>query len=72
MELVRAMAPETCPVDDLPRVMAVVDELEDRVRSEHKSLRWRLRALAGERLPWRDQVDESDGVRVGERERPAA
>jgi hypothetical protein len=37
-----------------------------------KHLRWRLRAALGERLPWYDAVDESDGQRIGLLERPSA
>jgi len=37
-----------------------------------KGPRWRLRARIGERLPWYDAVDESDGRRIGLRERPAS
>jgi hypothetical protein len=36
-----------------------------------KGLRWRLRALIGERLLWYDAVDEDDGQHIGLRERPA-
>jgi hypothetical protein len=47
------------------RVAAALDTVEDAIAQRRKTMRWRLRALAGERLPWTDMVDERDGQRVG-------
>ena len=71
LEDVRRGAPARYSGDELTRVMRVLDELEACLGRERKSLRWRLRALAGERLPWQDVVDEREGLRVGMREGPA-
>ena len=35
--------------------------LREAISSEDKSLRWRLRARAGTRLPWRREVEDRDG-----------
>jgi hypothetical protein len=53
------------------RVRDGAGAIEDALRRAPKGARWRLRALAGERLPWHDVVDESDGARIGLLERPA-
>ena len=55
--------------DDERRATAAMDGLEAALAGRRKSLRWHLRALAGERLPWSDFVDERDGQRIGLRER---
>lgn len=47
------------------RVAAALDELEQAIAGRAKSLRWRLRSLPGERLPWTDGVDEREGLRLG-------
>jgi hypothetical protein len=47
-----------------------IDELVAAVAGARKTLRWRLRALPGERVPWYDAVDESDGAHIGLLERP--
>ena len=46
------------------RVAAAVDEVEAAIAGRPKSLRWRLRSLPGERLPWTDGVDEREGQRL--------
>lgn len=72
LDEVRAAAPPLCEGDQLSHVLAILDALELAVSRERKTLRWRLRAMAGERLPWQDVVDEREGLRVGVREGPAA
>jgi GrpB-like predicted nucleotidyltransferase (UPF0157 family) len=52
------------------RLEAAVRTLEGEIRAARKSPRWRLRALVGERWPWREAVDERDGQRIGLREAP--
>lgn len=47
------------------RVAAALDEIETAIAGLPKSLRWRLRSLPGERLPWTDGVDEREGQRLG-------
>ena len=56
-------------VGDQQRAAAAVDGLEAALAGQRKSLRWRVRALAGERLPWSDFVDERDGRHIASRER---
>ena len=46
------------------RVAAALDEVEAAIAGRPKSLRWRLRSLPGERLPWTDGVDEREGQRL--------
>jgi hypothetical protein len=46
------------------RVAAALDEIETTIAARAKTLRWRLRALPGERLPWTDGVDEREGQRL--------
>ena len=46
------------------RVVAAFDEVEAAMAGRPKSLRWRLRSLPGERLPWTDGVDEREGQRL--------
>ena len=46
------------------RVTAALDEVEAAINGHAKSVRWRLRALPGERLPWTDGVDEREGQRL--------
>ncbi len=57
--------------DGRRRVLGAADAIEQALRGARKGPRWRLRALIGERLPWHDVVDETDGARIGLRERPA-
>jgi hypothetical protein len=47
------------------RVAAALEAVESAIAERRKTIRWRLRALAGERLPWADMVDERDAQRVG-------
>jgi len=47
---------------------AAIARLTAALAARRKTLRWHLRALAGERLPWSDTVDERDAQRVGLRE----
>lgn len=47
------------------RVAAALAGVESALSARRKSLRWRLRALPGERLPWSDMVDERDAQRLG-------
>lgn len=54
------------------RVRSAVERLEEALRRARKGPRWRLRALAGEHLPWHDVVDENEGARIGLREAPQA
>jgi hypothetical protein len=56
---------------DERRVLDAVQAIEQALREARKGPRWRLRALAGERLPWHDVVDENDGDRIGLLERAA-
>ena len=53
------------------RVLDAVLAIEEALRRAPKGPRWRLRALAGERLPWHDVIDENEGARIGLLERPA-
>jgi hypothetical protein len=53
------------------QVLRALDALEAAVADARKSLRWRLRGVVGERLPWYDAVDEGDGARIGALERPS-
>jgi len=59
------------PADDQKRAVAALDGLDAALAGQRKSVRWHLRALAGERLPWSDAVDERDGRRIGSREHVA-
>lgn len=72
LELVRAgaLAAGLAPAE-AARVEAAVRALEDAMRRARKGLRWRARALIGERLPWYDVVDDDDAARIGLREAPA-
>jgi hypothetical protein len=54
------------------RVRAAASGIGTALAAARKGPRWRLRARIGERLPWYDSVDESDGRRIGLRERPAS
>jgi hypothetical protein len=56
------------PPTEQARVAAALDTVESAIAQRHKTIRWRLRAVVGERLPWTDMVDERDGQRVGLRE----
>ncbi len=47
------------------RVSGALEELQAALRIAPKGLRWRVRSLFGEALPWHDTVDERDGVRIG-------
>ena len=53
---------------DLATTALAIDALLTAIARRRKSLRWRLRALVGERLPWSDMVDEGDAKRIGVRE----
>jgi len=46
------------------RVAAALDKVEAAIAGRPTSLRWRLRSLPGERLPWTDGVDEREGQRL--------
>ena len=46
------------------RVVAALDEIETAIATRNKTLRWRLRSIPGERLPWTDGVDEREGQRL--------
>lgn len=52
------------------RARHALDGLTAAVAGTRKTLRWRLRALLGERVSWHDAVDESDGLHIGLMERP--
>ncbi len=54
------------------RVRSTAAGILEALAAARKGPRWRLRARIGERLPWYDAVDESDGQRIGLRERPPA
>jgi hypothetical protein len=41
------------------RVCTALEDLRSAIDRSRKSLRWRLRAPAGERLPWRDDPEET-------------
>lgn len=51
------------------RVERNIVRLQTALDGAAKTLRWRLRSLAGEALPWSDVVDDRDGQRIGLRER---
>ena len=53
------------------RAVANIADLRTALSQAPKSLRWRLRSLVGEALPWSDVVDDRDGQRIGLRERVA-
>lgn len=57
---------------DVEAVRAACSLLLAALKAARKGLRWRARALVGERLPWYDAVDENDGRRIGLRERPVS
>lgn len=69
-----AVAAAHMDLDEAARLQAAAaaGRLLDALRRERKGARWRLRALAGERLPWHDVVDENEAQRISLRERPAA
>jgi hypothetical protein len=46
------------------RVANALDEIETAIATRNKTLRWRLRSIPGERLPWTDGVDEREGQRL--------
>ena len=50
---------------DATRVAGAVAELGRAIAYRRKTTRWRLRSVAGERLPWSDAVDDRDGARIG-------
>ena len=43
------------------RVEGRLRTVRDAIEHESKSLRWRLRARVGTRLPWRREVEEREG-----------
>jgi hypothetical protein len=45
------------PKDDELEVAAKVRSMNDAILKAHKSLRWRVRALVGERIPWRREIE---------------
>jgi len=47
--------------DDRTRVEGRLRTVRDAIERAPKSLRWRLRARVGERLPWRREVEEREG-----------
>ncbi len=46
------------------RVAAALDEIGTAIATRNKTLRWRLRSIPGEKLPWTDGVDEREGQRL--------
>jgi hypothetical protein len=46
--------------DWLNRLNRALDAVEDRIAKTHKSLKWRTRAIIGERMPWFDRPEEPD------------
>ena len=48
------------PEPDVARVAERVDRLLRLVDAAPKSVRWKLRARAGDRIPWRDEPEERD------------
>jgi hypothetical protein len=47
------------------KVAGAVADLGRAIAQHPKTTRWRLRSVAGERLPWSDAVDDRDGARIG-------
>ena len=52
------------------RLRRRLDRLETAVEAAPKTLRWRLRALPGERLAWHEPVDDIEGTYLTAAERP--
>ena len=53
------------------RVAAALDEIEAAIAARTKTLRWRLRSIAGERLPWTDMRRRARGPAPGAARRRA-
>jgi hypothetical protein len=47
--------------DDRARVESRLSAVREAIEHEPKSLRWRLRARVGTRVPWRREVEEREG-----------
>ncbi len=43
-------------------VIAALDTIADAIANEEKTFRWRLRARLGKRVPWRREMEETDGA----------
>lgn len=50
--------------EDVERVRARLRALEETIRRETKSLRWRARAVVGPRVAWRREVEETEGTEI--------
>jgi hypothetical protein len=47
--------------EERARVYARIASIQEAVEDEKKSVRWRMRARVGERVPWRREVEEREG-----------
>ena len=62
LEIVRArLDGEALSDDDRARVESRLSAVREAIEREPKSLRWRLRAWVGTRVPWRREVEEREG-----------
>jgi hypothetical protein len=59
------------PPAEAARARDTIARLETALERAAKSLRWRLRSVMGEALPWSDVVDDRDGQHIAVRERVA-
>jgi len=50
------------PAGERSRVIGHVGAIDAAVEGRDKAIRWRLRARAGTRLPWRREVEDRDGT----------
>ncbi len=50
--------------EEVSRVRGRLAELEDAIKVEAKSLRWRVRAAVGPRVAWRREIEETEGTEV--------
>lgn len=71
---VRETAPDFLPKsgDWLNRLNRALDVLEERIANTSKSIRWRSRAVIGERMPWFERPEEPDVHETPAHSKPAA
>ena len=52
------------PADEVQRVRARLTVLDETIRREAKSLRWRARAVVGPRVAWRREIEDTEGTEI--------
>ncbi|MBN2204280.1 MAG: Fic family protein [Thermoleophilia bacterium] len=52
------------PADEVERVRGRLAVLEETIRREAKSLRWRVRAAVGPRVAWRREIEDTEGTEI--------